>query len=81
MDELLECYKDELSAFHGAADEFSRVYPRVAGQLRLGATGADDPHVERLIQAFAFLTARVFRISRRRCWRSCIRNNWLPRRP
>lgn len=59
MDELLECYKDELSAFHGAADEFSRVYPRVAGQLRLGATGADDPHVERLIQAFAFLTARV----------------------
>src|SRR5262249_17693019 len=33
--------------------------PKIAGRLRLGADVNEDPHVERLIEAFAYLTARV----------------------
>ena len=59
MDELLAYYNDELSAIYEEADDFASSFPKIAGRLRLGATGTDDPHVERLIQAFAFLTART----------------------
>lgn len=59
MDDLLDYYNEELSAIYETADDFAHLYPKIAGRLRIGATGADDPHVERLIQAFAFLTARI----------------------
>src|SRR5262245_11481681 len=41
--------------------EFARSYPRVAGRLKLEEEDHPDPHVERLRQSFAFLTARVQR--------------------
>jgi type VI secretion system protein ImpG len=43
----------------GAA--FAARHPRVAGALDISADGAADPHVERLVEAFAFLTGRVQR--------------------
>ena len=58
-DELLDYYNDELSSLYEMADDFSQTFPKIAGRLRLGASGSDDPHVERLIQAFAFLSART----------------------
>jgi type VI secretion system protein ImpG len=40
--------------------EFAEKYPKVASRLRLEASKeTEDPHVERLIEAFAFLAARV----------------------
>ncbi|MBB75449.1 MAG: type VI secretion system baseplate subunit TssF [Planctomycetaceae bacterium] len=59
MDDLLRYYNDELAYLRQLGDGFARSYPRVAGQLRMGSSGSDDPHVERLIEAFAFLTARL----------------------
>ncbi len=38
---------------------FAESYPKVAGRLELGADASPDPHVERLIESFAFLTARI----------------------
>jgi type VI secretion system protein ImpG len=60
-DELLTYYQRELLYFRDAGADFARAYPRIASRLRLGPEGTQDPHVERLIEAFAYLTARVQR--------------------
>jgi type VI secretion system protein ImpG len=54
-------YENELAAIRHLAKDFARDHPAVAGRLILSEeTGASqDPHVERLIEAFAFLTARL----------------------
>ncbi|HEX4748532.1 MAG TPA: type VI secretion system baseplate subunit TssF [Bryobacteraceae bacterium] len=58
-DELLEYYENELSFLRTMGAEFAQKYPTVASHLLLGPTGSEDPHVERLVEAFAFLAARV----------------------
>lgn len=52
-------YQRELDYFRSSAAEFAQRFPKIAGRLSLGATGVKDPHVERLIQAFAYLNARI----------------------
>ncbi|MBW8829411.1 MAG: type VI secretion system baseplate subunit TssF [Burkholderiales bacterium] len=59
MRDLLPHYESELSRLRGSAKEFAELYPKIAGRLMLGADVAEDPHVERLIQSFALLAARV----------------------
>ena len=39
--------------------EFADKYPKIARRLLLEPTQCEDPHVERMIEAFAFLAARV----------------------
>src|SRR5260370_17232689 len=39
--------------------EFDAKYPKVASRLVLEPDKCEDPHVERMLEAFAFLTARV----------------------
>jgi type VI secretion system protein ImpG len=56
---LLRYYEQELIAIQDLAREFAEVYPDRAGRLGLHAPQTLDPHVERLIQAFALLTGRV----------------------
>ena len=58
-DELLYYYERELTFLRRTGVEFAKRYPKVAGRLQLEATKSDDPHVERLLEAFAFLAARV----------------------
>lgn len=58
-DELLEYYNRELAFLRQTGGEFARRYPKVAGRLLLEPTKCDDPHVERLLEGFAFLAARV----------------------
>lgn len=60
-DALLTYYEQELSYLRALGQEFGQAYPKVAGRLLLEAGKCEDPHVERLIQAVAFLTARVQR--------------------
>jgi type VI secretion system protein ImpG len=58
--ELLPYYNRELSFIRRLAAEFAAEHPKIAGRLRLGPSGSgEDPHVERLIEAFAFLSARI----------------------
>ena len=58
-DELLEYYESELSFLRQMGAEFAEKYPKVAARLALGPNISEDPHVERLIESFAFLAARV----------------------
>jgi type VI secretion system protein ImpG len=59
-DELYRYYEEELTFFRQMAGEFAAKYPKPAARLQLDATKeSPDPHVERLIEAFALLCARV----------------------
>jgi type VI secretion system protein ImpG len=58
-EELLSYYNRELSFIRRLAAQFAQDHPKIAGRLRLGPDSSEDPHVERLIEAFAYLTARV----------------------
>jgi type VI secretion system protein ImpG len=61
-DELYRYYEQELTFFRQMAGEFAQKYPKVAARLQLDETKeSKDPHVERLIEAFALLAARVRR--------------------
>lgn len=57
--QLIEHYNRELQYLRGMGAEFAREYPRVAGRLGLDAFECADPFVERLLEGFAFLTARI----------------------
>lgn len=57
--DLLRYYNDELGYIRGLAGEFAKAYPKIAGRLGLTSSDLLDPYVERLIEAFAFLTARL----------------------
>jgi len=58
-DELLGYYERELIFLRRMGAEFARKYPKVAGRLLLEEEKIEDPHVERIIEAFAFLTGRI----------------------
>lgn len=58
-EELLEYYERELTYLRKMSAEFARKYPRVAGRLLLDADTSTDPHVERLLEGFAYMAARV----------------------
>ncbi len=58
-DELLPYYNSELNFIRQLGAEFARAYPKQAERLQIKEETTTDPHVERLIEAFAFLNARV----------------------
>ncbi|MEO3389448.1 type VI secretion system baseplate subunit TssF [Mesorhizobium sp. CAU 1741] len=58
-DDMLLHYNRELLNIRRAAAAFAAEHPRIAGRLRLSEDAIEDPHVGRLIEAFAYLTARV----------------------
>jgi len=59
MDELFTKYERELVILRSLCREYAQRYPKVAAKLRMGGDTCDDPHVERLIQGVALLSARV----------------------
>ena len=61
MDDLLPYYEQELSFIRRYSREFSERYPKIASQLQMSGEVSEDPHIERMIQSFALLTARVSR--------------------
>ncbi len=56
---LLEYYNRELSYLRELGAEFAAQYPKVAGRLGMEGTDVADPYVERLLEGFSFLTARI----------------------
>jgi type VI secretion system protein ImpG len=59
MRDLLPHYERELSFLADQAGAFAERYPRIAGRLSTSGNLLEDPHVERLVQSFALLSARV----------------------
>ncbi len=58
-EELLRYYERELGFIRQMAAGFAAKYPKIASRLQLESDKCEDPHVERLIEAFALLAARV----------------------
>lgn len=58
-DNLLNYYERELTYIREMGAEFAKKYPKIAGRLQLEPDKCDDPHTERLIEAFAFISGRI----------------------
>lgn len=56
---LLRYYNRELAHVREMGAEFAREFPKIAGRLGMESTDVADPYVERLLEGFAFLAARV----------------------
>jgi type VI secretion system protein ImpG len=56
---LLRSYDRELRHLQSGAKEFAREFPKIAGRLAIEDFPCADPYIERLLEGFAFLTARV----------------------
>jgi type VI secretion system protein ImpG len=59
MDNLLPFYERELGFLRRYSREFSEKYPKIAGDLLMAGEVCEDPHIERMIQSFALMTARI----------------------
>ena len=58
-DDLLLYYERELTYIRQIAANFAERYPKIASRLVLEPDKCEDPHVERLLEGFAYLAARV----------------------
>ncbi|MGE3108777.1 MAG: type VI secretion system baseplate subunit TssF [Phycisphaerales bacterium] len=56
---LLTYYNRELQHIRESAVEFGKEFPKIAGRLGLDSSEVADPYVERLLEGFAYLSARI----------------------
>lgn len=59
LDDLLPYYENELTYLRRLSKEFAARYPKIASRLQMEGEVCEDPHVERMIESFSFLTARI----------------------
>jgi type VI secretion system protein ImpG len=58
-DLLLHYYERELTFIRESGAAFAEKYPKIASRLLLEPDRCEDPHTERLLEAFSFLTGRI----------------------
>ncbi len=58
-EQFTRLYDDELRFLRELGGEFATAYPKIASRLGMQGIEVEDPYVERLMEGFAFLTARV----------------------
>lgn len=56
---LLDYYNQELICMRELAGEFAQAHPKIARRLGTQSDGVADPYVERLIESFCFMSARM----------------------
>ena len=56
---LLKYYNSELHYIREMGADFAKSYPKIAGRLGLDGFECTDPYVERLLEGFSFLAARI----------------------
>ena len=56
---LLRHYNQELQHLREMGGEFAQQFPKIAARLRMDGLEVGDPYVERLLEGFAFLAARI----------------------
>ena len=56
---FLRYYSQELAHLREVGGEFAQDYPKIAGRLGLDSFECVDPYVERLLEGFSFMAARV----------------------
>lgn len=58
-DDLLAHYERELMGFRQMCGEYAARYPKIAAKLQLVGDVSEDPNVERMIEGFALVAARI----------------------
>ncbi|MCI0151592.1 type VI secretion system baseplate subunit TssF [Paraburkholderia sediminicola] len=56
---LLDYYNQELICMRELATEFAQAHPKIARRVGMQAGEVGDPYVERLIESFSFMAARM----------------------
>jgi len=59
LEQLLPYYESELGYLRRNLREFAERYPKIAGRLLISGEVCEDPHTERMIEAFSLLNARI----------------------
>ena len=59
IEDLLPYYEQQLQEFSKQSRLFAEKYPKIAQRLSLNQEQIDDPHIERLIQSFSLIAARI----------------------
>lgn len=59
FEQMLDYYQQEMMYLRRAGSRFVKQYPKIAQNLNFSSSGSSDPHVQRLLEAFAFLTGRL----------------------
>ncbi|WP_026971605.1 type VI secretion system baseplate subunit TssF [Aliagarivorans marinus] len=54
-----DSFQQELQFLRDSVEDFGQAYPAVAAELKLSAGRSADPHVEQLLQSFAYLTGKL----------------------
>ena len=56
---MLDYYNRELAYVREQGAEFAEQFPKVAARLGMRGMEVADPYVERLLEGFAFMSARI----------------------
>ena len=59
FEQMLDYYQQEMVYLRRSGSRFADQYPKIAQNLNISASGSADPHVQRLLESFAFLTGRL----------------------
>ena len=56
---ILKKYEQELAYMREMGEEFAESYPKIAARLGMDGVEISDPYIERMMEGFAFMAARV----------------------
>lgn len=59
VEQLLPYYERELAYLRRDLRDFAERYPKIAGRLLISGEVCEDPHIERMIESFGLLNARI----------------------
>lgn len=59
FEQMLDYYQQEMIYLRRMGQRFAEQYPKIAENLNLSPVGSADPHVQRLLESFAFMTGRL----------------------
>lgn len=59
FEQMLDYYQQEMIYLQRSGARFAAQYPKIAENLSISSRGSSDPHVQRLLESFAFLTGRL----------------------
>jgi type VI secretion system protein ImpG len=59
FNELVGYYQKEMEYLINEGNEFARNHNKAAKNIEWGANGSNDPHIQKMIESFAFLTGSI----------------------
>lgn len=59
LNKLLDYYQEEMNYLLKQGSEFAKKYTKSAQNIELTKNGSNDPHIQKMIESFAFLTSSI----------------------